>query len=252
MPTQSMPEVAFDQQMQTVGLRLGWMKSHVCPCTQGGRVPGTADSGCNACHGRGVYWDQPLEFLGTLTFMHTSSAPDEPGGKVDMHAGSVERSEPALTIPRSGNLNEAIVWQTAAEWDAFLEYDAVNRQNIVLLAQEGEPMVLPYQDNVTVSAVTTWDPTAKVVNTLTSSQYSVTNGVLTAPGFPDGTAFTVDFTTVPVYVAFRSAGGMPHDRPFAQGRTGIPKRFHIVALDAWLRAGGINDGPNGAGAITLR
>src|SRR5208283_4955296 len=95
LPSQVMPEVSFDAQVQEMGLRFGWQKAHSCPCTFAinGKY-GTPNPACITCGGRGIYWDKPINFLGLLTYMHTTAAPDEPGVMTDEFTGHTLMGQP--------------------------------------------------------------------------------------------------------------------------------------------------------------
>lgn len=243
--TQVMPEGAFDGLISNYGIRFLYLRAHTCPCTQSGSTPGAAQASCLQCHGRGIYYDQPgLPFTGLATFMHTSSAPDEPGFHIDTKIGAVQRAEPTLTIPRNGNQYEAQVYAVSSEWDAYVELDAASRLSAVLKAGINE--VLPYQQGIHVEDVTVYNAATNRAETLARSQYTVRGGVVSLnEPFQVGTPYTVEFSAMPTYIAFRGAGGMSHTRPFGLGVSGIPKRFRLVSLDLWTRATqSDNTGPN--------
>ena len=239
--TQSMPESVLDAQVQNLGIRLGWMKSHVCPCTYAVGQPGSPDPGCKTCLGRGVYWDQALSFLGHITYMHTSSAPDEPGAMTGDLTGHTQYAEPTLTIPKNGNLHENQVWQQASDWDAFVQYDSNSRFNSTLVV--GQTSILPYQWGVQVMAVTAYDVTDQIVVPVSGYAWNPSGQVTLPDAYDEGTAYTVEYFALSVFVAYRKAGGHPHTRPFAAGRTGVPRRFHLMVLDEWLRARGAGESP---------
>lgn len=248
-----MPEPRLDGLINNYGLRLGWMRNHTCPCTMGAEYPGSPDPGCNTCLGRGIYWEQPVAFSGLMTYMHTSSAPDEPGFHTDPVVGQVSRAEPTLTIPA---LPGSTIWQNASAFDAYIEYDATARFNTALVV--GQNTALPYPFGVEILGVTAWNPATKttysvpIVDILTEGgfplltesgspllrepTYLVNGTTVTLPGFEDGIAYVVEYTAQPVFIAYRSAGGSPHTRPFGLGGTLIPRRFHIQTLDIWFRS----------------
>lgn len=233
-----MPEGMFDAQIANTGLRLGWMQAHTCPCTA---ANGNARPGCPVCHGRGVYWDKPLAFKGLITYMHTASAPDEPGAHTDATFGQQQRAEGTLSIPAKGDGGETTVWKNASIFDAYVEYDAPARFNSAFVT--GKPTVLPYSFGAVISSV-------KVYNDSTGTISDVKNytmdgsSVLLPDSFAPGTKFVVEYIANPIYVAYRSAGALPHKRPFGGSiSTGIPVRFRVVTLDMWLRTRFTGDGP---------
>lgn len=231
LPAQLMPERALDGVINNYGVSLGWMKNHVCACTYGYSIPGSPNPHCNTCFGRGYYWDEWTDtFPALITFMHSSTAPDEPGAILDPQFGVMQRGEPTLTIPFSATE----VYNNASLFDAYVEVDAVTRFNSVLVT--GDNTILPYQQKLTVENVYQYDPTTQTTSVLASGSYVVSGAQVTIPNSPDGTAYTVEYTAAPVYIAWRHVGGLPHNRPFALGAGQIPKRFRIVALDAWTRA----------------
>lgn len=236
----SVPEVAFDATIQKLGQRFGWMKAHTCPCVTSS---GSPDPRCRTCSGRGVYWDSPLEFIGYFTYMHTSSAPDEPGGDTDAMGGEVEEGAPTLTVPKSGQLNEATVWMNASEFDAYVEYDAPTRFNFTATVDTG-PIILPYQTGVEITGVASYDPKARVVVPIPAAGYDYGDTGLLVPGAARGVTVVVEYFALPIFVAFRHAGSIPHRRPFGQNSSGIPVRFHLTMLDQWLRSRAQGDGPN--------
>lgn len=236
-PYMLMPATALDGMIRNVGgVRLGWMKSHNCACTLGGQIPGSPNPNCNTCHGRGVYWDRWTQpFVGLITFMHTSSAPDEPGAAMDKNTGQSQYADPTLTIPYRGPGIEHTIWREAAEFDAYVELDAIGRYSSVLMV--GESPYLPYQQELDIQSVAVYNPVTQITALVPKSQYTINGGAVTLdPSYPPGTGYTVEYNAAPVYVAFRRAGGMPHVRPFGGGTGQIPRRFRIVALDLWTRA----------------
>lgn len=246
LPTQSMPEVMFDAQVSNMGLRFGWLKAHSCPCTYSAGTPGSPNPQCNTCNGRGVYWDAPIDCLGHLTYMHTSAAPDEPGSHTDELTGHTLAGEPVLTIPYGLDpqypedqtccpASQATVWAMGSSFDCWVEYDAVTRYNTVLV--QGQNMVLPYQWGVTILAVTAYATGTNAIVPVATGNYTYSNGVLELLTglYPNGTSYTVEYTASPIHINYRVAGGVPHARPLAQGRSRIPRRFHVKNLDAWLR-----------------
>ena len=154
-----MPAALANAMVRNNGLRLQWMQSHVCPCTFSTAIPGSPEPACNTCHGRGRYWDAPQasgNFIGLVTFMHTSEAADEPGITTDPAYGQVAHAEPTITVPSDVHP----VWDLASEFDAFVEVDAINRWGTVLTV--GNSPVLPYQQNLEILNVTTYDSETKL------------------------------------------------------------------------------------------
>lgn len=230
--TQLMPPALSNATIRNNGLRLQWLPSHACPCTYSTGIPGSPDPACNTCHGRGRYWDAPQPsgaFTGLITFMHTSEAADEPGITTDPTYGQIAHAEPTITVPSDVHP----VWDLASEFDAYIEQDAVNRWGSVLTV--GGNCILPYQQNLQILSVTTYNSDTKTVMPLTSGSYVVSGAMVALPSYPEGTPYTVEYTASPVWVAFRRAGGLAHDRPFGAG-VSLPKRFRGMLLDIWTRA----------------
>ena len=231
LPNMTMPERMLDGLINNYGIRLGWMKNHVCACTYGYQIPGSPDPNCNTCYGRGYYWDNWTGlFTGLITFMHLSVSPDEPGVTMDPKWGVTQRGDPTLTIPYSASG----VWMQSSLMDAYVEVDSVNRYNSVLVT--GQNTILPYQQKLEVLNVYQFDPTTQITSPIPSSEYVVSGASVILTNAPDGTAYTVEYNAAPVYIAWREAGGMPHNRPFANGTGQIPKRFRLTTLDLWTRA----------------
>lgn len=173
--------------------------------------------------------------------MHTSEAADEPGITMDPRIGQILHAEPTITIPS----DITPVWAVASEFDAYQELDALDRYDTTLIA--GGNTILPYQMGLQVNAVTVYDVASQTAIPISTAQYTVTNGQVDLIGYPNGTSFTVTYFANPVWVAWRRAGGRPHDRPFGAGTDALPKRFRCMALDVWLRArnqSGISVSPN--------
>ena len=229
---QLMPPMLSNQMIRNNGIRLQWLPSHACPCTFSTTILGSADPACNTCHGRGRYWDDPQpsgDFIGALSFMHTSEAADEPGVTTDPTYGQIMHAEPTITVPSDVHP----VWDLASEYDAFVELGATNRFGSVLTV--GGSPVLPYQQGLEVLAVTTYDSENKVIVPLTSSSFVVSGAAVTISGYPEGTPYTVEYNASPVWIAWRRAGGLAHSRPFGDG-VALPKRYRGMLLDIWTRA----------------
>jgi hypothetical protein len=241
MGTQAFPGSLFDAQQEALGLRFGWLKSYICPCSYAGGTPGSPNPRCNTCGGRGIYWSpSPLDFRATLTFMHTSAAPDEPGAVTYENLGHVLHAEPVITIAHSGPLNEETVWKYASSFDCFCEFDALTRFNSTLVVSDlPSSQVLPYQFGVEVLSVVAYDTVSNIIVPVPSSAWTYGNGVVTlSSAYSEGTAYTVEYMAVPILVAYRKAGGIPHARPFASGESKVPRRMHLTLLEPWLRARG--------------
>jgi hypothetical protein len=227
-----MPPALTNATIRNNGLRLQWLQSHQCPCTYSTEIPGSPDPACNTCHGRGRYWDSPTpdgSFIGLVTFMHTSEAADEPGVTTNPAMGQIAHAEPTITVPSDVHP----VWDLASEYDAFVETDAINRFETVFTV--GDNQILPYQQNLEILDVTTYDLAAKEVIPLTSGSYVVSGASVLLPGYADGTSYVVAYNASPVWVAFRRAGGLAHNRPFGAG-VALPKRYRGMLLDVWTRA----------------
>lgn len=239
MPVQPylLPPDPFDLTINAIGVRLGWGKSHSCPCsyypvTQS--VAGSPNAQCTTCSGRGVYWEDLVPFVGIISYGHRTGVRDEPGMQIETDTGLVVRSEPTLTIPYSAG----VPWMQCSEYDLIVEVDAQTRFNASLAV--GGTLVLPYQFGVNVpitGAVTTWATGASGVgDVIAVTGYAVNGATLIPPvGLASGTPLMVEYFASPAYVCFRIGGGYPHNRPFNQGRTAYPKRFHLTATDLWLR-----------------
>lgn len=230
------PQPVLDATLNALGNRLGWMKSHTCPCTYGNpNSNGSPNPRCNTCFGRGTYWEDPIGFVGGITFMHTSAAPDEPGAVLDPVMGTAMRAAPTLSIPytnRDGSLCPP--WQMAAEKDAYVATDSTARFNTPLVA--GDTTYLPYRQNLEILDVTRYDAPTMTAVPVPATQYTVTGAavILDPDVYPDGTAYVVEYTASIVYVAFRASGGIAHSRPAGSGAN-LPKRFHLELLDVWTR-----------------
>lgn len=228
-----MPNQGMDQLINATGVQLTWQKSHLCPCTFGSELPGSPDPQCQTCNGHGWYWDAPIgPFTGIITFIHLAPAPDEPGAKMNEDFGTIYRSEPTLTIPFAASN----IWAYASLNDVFVEINAIDRFEVEL--QVGGKQTLPYTQQVTVAptgAVTTYDTVNKIVNQVVG--YTVSGSTVTIPNtYPIGTPYIVEFTAAKAFVAWRTGGALPHDRPFQN--VPLPKRYHLQQLDLWLRGTG--------------
>ena len=250
------PSAPFEALISQVGQRVSWMRSHTCPCVFGGAgpqgklpTPGSAAKGCKQCLGVGTYWDQPsMPFIAWISYMHLSTAPDEPGVDMDPKFGLLNRGDPTVTIPHSNpNLDPADPAQPTAVWnngsvnDIFVPIDMTARYTAVL--QDSGQINLPYQQNLTVApsgAVTIWDPVAQTIAHV--SGYGVSGATVTLPStYTPGLNYMVEFSCAPIYVAHRHAGGVPHVRPFGGGTITEPRRFRLQVLDFWTRQRGLQN-----------
>lgn len=244
-PTITQPGTVFNAQFQNLGLNLGWLRSHTCPCSADS---GNPDPNCLSCYGRGVYWDDPKQFLGYFVYMHTGSAPQEPGAAVSERTGLTAAAEPILSIPAAGDLAETEVWTLASLFDAYVELDARTRYSDLVTTSDGRPMTLTNPVGATILSVRRYDTATKKSVDFPLDEVTLANGIITVDSSLDGMSFAIEYTALPVYVAYNKVGGVIHNRPFAQGRDSLPKRFHLQALDAFLRS---STGSGGMGQITL-
>jgi len=258
-----MPPQGFEAMIATHGQRVSWRKGHTCPCVFGGgggngRLPelGSPQRGCTKCNGLGTYWDDPsVPFRAYIEFMHMSPTPDEPGVRMNESYGLTQMSEPSMTLPYM-NPTLAVddpgqptkAWIGATTNDAFVAVDMQSRYTAVL--QVGITENLPFQQNLSVEpqgAVQVWDPVTG--NVVSVANYAVSGPTVTVGGYPDGTNYMVEFLAAPLYIAFRSAGGLPHIRPFGGGTVNMPRRFRLQALDFWTRERGIQSQAAGSTAV---
>lgn len=248
-----LPEIRFDALISEVGQRVGWMRSHSCPCTysftmENNRLatPGSAQRACKTCLGIGTYWDAPGPlFRSYISFMHVAATPDEPGTVMNEVFGPVQTGEPSITIPHTNpNLSAndpaqpTQAWVNASTDDIFCAVDMLTRYTAML--QVGGLTNLPYQQNVHVApagAVTVWNPATSTVAPVLN--YSVNGPSVTIANYPDGTSYMVEFQAAQLWVAWKRAGGLPHIRPFGGGTDNLPRRFRLQTLDPWLRQRGI-------------
>lgn len=248
-----LPEYRFDALISEVGQRIGWMRSHACPCTYGYTLennrlatPGSAQRACKTCLGIGFYWDAPgPPFRAYMSFMHVAATPDEPGVIMNETFGPAQTGEPSITIPyRNPNLvtddpaQPTGAWTNASTDDIFVAIDMLTRYTAKL--QVGGLTSLPFQQNLQVApvgAVTVWDPT--VSQAIPVLNYAVNGPTVTIANYPNGTSYMVEFQAAQLWVAWKRAGGLPHIRPFGGGTDNLPRRFRLQTLDPWLRQRGI-------------
>jgi hypothetical protein len=151
---------------------------------------------------------------------------------------------PNLAVNDPGQPTKA--WRDASTDDKFIAVDMLSRYTAVL--QAGVKENLPFQQNLQIErqdAVTVWDPVTGDV--LPVMNYAVSGATVTIIGYPAGTNYMVEFQAAPVFIAFRSAGGLPHVRPFGGGTVNEPRRFRLQALDFWTRQRGLE--PQAAGSV---
>jgi hypothetical protein len=229
---------SMNQLVTKYGLRLQWMKSHGCPCVYGGNTPGSPDSGCLSCNGKGVIWDQPSSvFVSLLSYSGMVPSSHEPGMRELTDAGQVLAANPLLTIPYTKDTEE--VWSNATMFDAFVVVDSVIRfySNLTV----GERTAVPYQQSLsfpTSGAVSIWNVQTKRRQFV---PYTIDGPNVLIPGYPDGTSYMVEYYASPVMVAYERSGGLPHVRPFGAGRIRFPRRFHLKLLDLWTRSANDTD-----------
>jgi hypothetical protein len=250
----SLPPGRFNSLIATVGQRVGWLRSHACPCVWSqspfnGKLStqGSPQRACQTCLGIGIYWDLPtLPFQVGMTFRERSPTPVEPGVVMNDKFGMFQSSEPSLTIPYCNPYldpgdpqQSTIAWQNASTDDMFVAVDMLARYTAVL--QVSGQAILPFQQNLQVAssgAVTVWNGAAQAVTSVTG--YTVSGATVTIPaGYPAGTTYMVEFLAAALFVAFRRAGGLPHSRPLGGGVVNEPRVFHIQSLDYWTRQRGI-------------
>jgi hypothetical protein len=248
-----LPEYRFDALISEVGQRVGWMRSHACPCvysttSQNNRlaIEGSAQAACQTCGGVGFYWDAPgPPFRAYVSFMQMAATPNEPGVTMNDTLGMVQMADPSITIPfMNSNLasndpaQPTDAWTNATTDDIFIAVDMVSRYTAML--QVGGQVNLPFQQNLSVAptgAVTIWNPVTSRVEAV--SGYAVAGPAVTISGYPPGTSYMVEFQAAAIYVAFKRAGGLPHVRPFGGGTDKLPRRFRLQTLDPWMRQRGI-------------
>lgn len=253
----------FDALIAAHGQRVSWLRSHTCPCVfagggANGRLPqlGSAQPTCTRCFGIGTYWDEPsMPFRAYIEFIHMSPTPDEPGVKMNESFGVFQTSEPSLTIPyMNPNLDvgdpgqPTQAWTDASTDDGFVPVDMQARYTAAL--QVGVKEVLPFQQNLRVApagAVTTWEPATGAV--VPVADYAVSGAAVTVGGYSNGTNYMVEFFAAPLFIAFRSAGGLPHVRPLGGGTVSEPRRFRLQALDFWTRLRNVQ--PQAAGSVRI-
>lgn len=235
----SFPHSMFDQLISEYGVRMTWQKSHACPCVwypTSTVSRGTPNPDCHTCSGLGWYWDAPVGPLQVLfSYAHSPLASDEPGVPMDSKIGQIITSAPLITLGHDIN---STVWSEASEFDKFTELDAIWRFNANL--ESNRNITLPYSAGLqvaTTGAVTTFDLSTSAV--VPVSGYTVSGATITIPSsYPANTPYVVEFYANPIWITFKRAGALPHDRPFGGGATPtnpLPRRFRAAPLDLWIR-----------------
>jgi hypothetical protein len=242
----ALPEAAFDDLITWAGINVLWMKSHACPCA-GDTGSAQPQPLCNACFGRGFYWDPPQgPFIVLITFISWIGRNVAIGEEIDPAYGMTFEAGPILTIQNT--TANSVIWQQANTNDIFIEMQAQMRFQSTL--RVGQNMTIPQwqilgQPNTSFSippsgAVVVENPTL-MQPVQTGISYTVNGGTVTLnpdgyfpQGYPVGTSYTVEYFSQPTYVIQEKFGGLMHSRPFGQGIT-YPHRYKIQMLDLWLR-----------------
>ena len=191
---------------------------------------------CNVS-GTGIYWDAPsAPFMVGMSFMHMSPSPDEPGAVQNHDFGPFASQEPSVTVPYADiNGNPLPAWQSMSVDDMLCAVDHHARFTVGL--QVSGITAVPFQNNMVVAptgAVTIYNPLTFTVSVVSGYTVSGTS-VLLPDTYPPGTGYMVEYTASPLYVAFRRAGALPHNRMFGGGIDNLPTRFRLQTLDYWTR-----------------
>jgi len=249
-----LPPDDFNGMISKMGQRIGWARSHPCPCSWSQSpqynqlsIQGTPQRSCKTCLGVGYYWDLPtVPFVVSMSFRTLSPSPHEPGIVMDDKFGVFELQEPSVTIPQRNPYLDAAdpqqptnAWTYASDHDLFIAPDMTIRYSTML--QKGGLQNLPFQQNLTIAssgAVTVWDQATQAVSSV--SNYVVSGATVTLPAsYALGTSYFVEFLAASLFVAFRKSGGLPHVRPLAGGSALEPRVFRVQALDFWMRQRGL-------------
>lgn len=229
------PPRAFDNLISWAGIQVLWMKGHACPCVgdTGASNPTTsAYQQCPVCFGRGVYWDPPAgPFTILLTFITWMGRNVDIGQIQQPDYGLLHEGTPIITIPETAG----ILWQQASEYDAYVETQSSMRFNTVLRVNESTVLPAWHFSGLEIAptgAVVVEDPNTSIPTSGVAYTTSGLNVILTG-SYPNGTAYTVEYTSSPVFIAFQRFGGLPHVRPF-QGLS-YPRRFKVQILDLFFR-----------------
>lgn len=237
----ALPEAAFDDLITWAGINVLYLKGHSCPCVQD---TGSSQQGlqtCNACFGRGYYWDPPQgPFIVLITYISWIGRNVAIGETMDPTYGQVDNAGPILTIQNSP-ANQVIYQQTNTK-DLFVEVSATQRfqagmrvgQNEIvpqwqILGAPNTSFSIAPTGAVVVEDPTTNQPVKSGVTYLVNGGHVTLNG-----GYPVGTGYTVEYYSQPTFVIEEPFGGLMHARPFGQGIT-YPHRYKMQLLDLWLR-----------------
>lgn len=235
----ALPEAAFDNLIKWAGINVYWKKNHNCPCVGD---TGSPNPSCTACLGRGWYWEDPQgPFIVLMTLVTWIGRNVDMGEQTDPNYGMVFQGHPIITIPATLQP----IWAEATTNDLFIEYDNIQRFQATL--RVGQQQTIPawhiLGGSLTIApsgAVVVEDPT--INQPVSGIAYTVSGGTVTLnpnsqypAGYPDGTAYTVDYTSSTIFVINEPYGGLAHVRPFGQGIT-YPRRWKMSLLDMWLRS----------------
>lgn len=232
---------AIDSLINWASINILWMKSHSCPCVGD---TGSSNPRCNVCYGRGFYWDPPAGPYGVLITLITWIGRNVDMGNVaHQDYGTIFQGHPIITIP----VNIQPLWTQANTKDVIVEVDTIMRFQASCMV--GERDILPQWHIIDTAAITiapsgavvvedptivqpvsgvpyTFDPTTGAVRLLPTLQYP--------DGWPQGTAYTVEYYSPLAFVIDEPFGGLAHVRPFGQG-IDYPRRWKMSLLDVWLR-----------------
>ena len=233
----ALPESAFDGLINWAGINVLWMKNHNCPCVGD---TGSPNQQCNACFGKGFFWDPAVgPFIVLMTLVTWIGRNVDMGENTDPNYGMVFQGHPILTIPATLEP----IWSQANTNDVFVQIDAIQRfQAVLKVGQQETVPAWHLLGAITIApsgAVIVEDPT--IVQPVSGVPYTVVGGTVTLSptpqyptGYPEGTSYTVDYTSPVVFVVNEPFGGLAHVRPFGQGIT-YPRRWKMSLLDVWLR-----------------
>lgn len=235
----ALPPDAFNDLITWAGIKVLYLKAHACPCA-GDTGSAQPQPRCNACFGRGYYWDPPQgPFIVLVTYISWIGRNVAIGETMDPTYGQVDNAGPIITIQNSP-ANQVIFQQTNTK-DLFVEVNATQRFQATMRVGENE-IVPQWQilgaPNTSFSiaptgAVVVEDPV--LMQPVGGVAYTVNGGqVVLSGGYPTGTAYTVEYYSQPTFVIEEAFGGLMHARPFGQGLL-YPHRYKMQLLDLWLR-----------------